>query len=83
MVVWAGAWLGGWVRHAQQARVGRAVVHNDFLDFFSPGESKHPVFGKAVDKASFDTMVRAATPAARQTRIAPPPGCQAEGMACA
>ena len=25
------------------------TVHNDFLDFFSPGESKHPVFGKVVD----------------------------------
>merc|ERR1719498_2159513 len=24
------------------------VVHNDFLDWFSPGESKHPVFGKCV-----------------------------------
>ena len=34
------------------------VVHNDFLDWFSPGESKHPVFGKAVDQASFDTMVK-------------------------
>merc|ERR1719352_868220 len=22
------------------------VMHNDFLDWFSPGESKHPVFGK-------------------------------------
>ena len=22
------------------------TVHNDFLDFFSPGQSKHPVFGK-------------------------------------
>lgn len=22
------------------------TVHNDFLDFFTPGESKHPVFGK-------------------------------------
>merc|ERR1712190_168679 len=22
------------------------VKHNDFLDWFSPGESKHPVFGK-------------------------------------
>ena len=27
------------------------TVHNDFLDWFSPGESKHPVFGKCVDKA--------------------------------
>merc|ERR1719437_195380 len=34
------------------------VVHNDFLDWFSPGESKHPVFGKAVDKASLDAMIQ-------------------------
>ena len=34
------------------------TVHNDFLDWFSPGESKHPVFGKAVDKASYDVMVK-------------------------
>ena len=34
------------------------VVHNDFLDWFSPGDSKHPVFGKAVDQASFDVMVK-------------------------
>merc|ERR1712091_162941 len=33
------------------------VVHNDFLDWFSPGESKHPVFGKIIDKASLDVMV--------------------------
>merc|ERR1712137_307883 len=25
------------------------VVHNDFLDWFSAGESKHPVFGKLCD----------------------------------
>lgn len=24
-------------------------VHNDFLDWFSPGESKHPVFGKVIE----------------------------------
>ena len=35
-------------------------MHNDFLDWFSPGESKHPVFGKCVDKASLDIMVREA-----------------------
>ena len=34
------------------------TVHNDFLDWFSPGESKHPVFGKAIDQASFDIMVK-------------------------
>merc|ERR1719437_349203 len=25
------------------------VVHNDFLDWFGPGESKHPVFGKITE----------------------------------
>jgi len=33
------------------------VVHNAFLDWFSAGESQHPVFGKAADEASFNTMV--------------------------
>jgi len=32
-------------------------VHNDFLDWFTPGDSKHPVFGKALDKQSLDLMV--------------------------
>ena len=27
------------------------TIHNDFLDWFSPGQSKHPVFGKVVDGA--------------------------------
>ena len=34
------------------------VVHNDFLDWFGPGDSKHPVFGKCVDEASFNVMVK-------------------------
>lgn len=25
------------------------VVHNDYLDWFTPGQSKHPVFGKVID----------------------------------
>lgn len=25
------------------------TVHNDYLDWFTPGQSKHPVFGKIVD----------------------------------
>ena len=25
------------------------TVHNDFLDWFSPGPSKHPVFGRLID----------------------------------
>ena len=34
------------------------VADNKNLDWFSPGQSKHPVFGKAVDKASYDIMVK-------------------------
>merc|ERR1711934_363361 len=34
------------------------TVHNNFLDWFDrSSDSKHPVFGKCVDKASFDVMV--------------------------
>ena len=25
------------------------TVHNDFLDWFSPGDSKHPVFGRVIE----------------------------------
>ena len=25
------------------------TVHNDYLDYFSPGQSKHPVFGKVTE----------------------------------
>jgi len=25
------------------------ATHNDYLDWFSPGASKHPVFGKVID----------------------------------
>merc|ERR1711976_929367 len=25
------------------------VAHNDFLDWFSPGDAKHPVFGKIIE----------------------------------
>merc|ERR1712190_716004 len=34
------------------------VVHNDFLDWFSPGDSKHPVFGKAADQTSYEVMLK-------------------------
>jgi len=32
------------------------VVHNDFLDWFSPGESKHPVFGKVMGDSDLKTL---------------------------
>ena len=47
------------------------TVHNDFLDFFSPGQSKHPVFGKvtsgmdvvnAINKTPTDSSDRPKTP---------------------
>ena len=47
------------------------TVHNDFLDFFSPGQSKHPVFGKvtsgmdvvnAINKTPTDSNDRPKTP---------------------
>ena len=34
------------------------TVHNHYLDWFTPGRSKHPVFGKCVDSASFAIMVK-------------------------
>lgn len=34
------------------------VADNNFLDWFGPGDSKHPVFGKIADQASFDLMVQ-------------------------
>merc|ERR1712232_1413144 len=33
------------------------VANNNFLDWFGPGQSKHPVFGKLCDQASFDVAV--------------------------
>ena len=33
------------------------MVHNDFLDWFSGGESKHPVFGKVVSKDDLAVIV--------------------------
>merc|ERR1719379_3222654 len=34
------------------------VVHNDFLDWFSPGESKHPVFGQVCSKEDLDLLIK-------------------------
>lgn len=33
------------------------TVHNDFLDWFTPGESRHPVFGKVTSGADVVTKI--------------------------
>ena len=33
------------------------IVHNDYLDWFSPGPSKHPVFGKVIDGMDVLTQI--------------------------
>ena len=53
------------VRNSGGSQFFMNTVHNDFLDWFSPGESKHPVFGKCVDSVSgliYTTMHRLSLP---------------------
>ena len=33
------------------------TVHNDFLDWFTPGPSKHPVFGKVISGQEVVTKI--------------------------
>ena len=48
------------------------VNDNAELDWFSPGSSKHPVFGKAIDEASFNVMVAISQVATQNDRPVTP-----------
>ena len=47
------------------------TVHNDRLDWFSPGSSRHPVFGKVTDGMDVVTKIET-TPTASGDRPAEP-----------
>ncbi len=47
------------------------TVHNDYLDFFTPGASKHPVFGKVVDGMNVVSQIESSPTGAGDRPVEP------------
>jgi cyclophilin family peptidyl-prolyl cis-trans isomerase len=47
------------------------TVHNSYLDWFSPGPSKHPVFGKVVDGEEVVRQIESAPTGERDNPVTP------------
>lgn len=47
------------------------TVHNDFLDWFSPGQSKHPVFGRVVDGMDVVSQIESTATDGRDRPVEP------------
>lgn len=47
------------------------TVHNDFLDWFSPGQSKHPVFGRVIDGMDIVGAIEGISTNARDAPVEP------------
>ena len=45
--------------------------NNDYLDYFSPGQSKHPVFGKLTSGMDVVNAINTTPPSARDRPVTP------------